>query len=151
MIGLVFITGIGGILITSAKYEQIDDLLIFTQVSNEDGSVLFDNPEEWRYSIIARIVAIDTKNLENEVVVLTGDFFSARSPEISYDGSKMLFTARLGENDPWQIWEMDLYGKDIRKVLNRNENCTDPVYLPDGKILYSVQEKDSLANNINTL
>ena len=46
---------------------------------------------------------------------------------------------------------MDLHGKSIRKVQSRNENCTDPVYLPDGRILYSVQERDSLDIDINVL
>ncbi|MFC2125490.1 hypothetical protein ACFLU5_11830 [Bacteroidota bacterium] len=151
LFGVVLIIGLGGILMTAARYEQIDDLLIFTQVSSEDGSILFDDPDVWRYSIKARIVAVDIDDPANEVDVLTSDFYSARSPEVSYDGNKLLFTACLIENDPWQIWEMDLYEKSYRSIISRNENCTDPVYLPDGRILYSVQEKDSIGNVINAI
>ena len=46
---------------------------------------------------------------------------------------------------------MDLGSKDYKKIISRDENCTDPIYLPDGKILYTVQEVNQLGTSISTL
>ncbi len=49
----------------------------------------------------------------------------------------MLFAAQLKENDPWQIWEMNLNNLKYRKITTGSENCTDPAYLPGGRIVFS--------------
>ena len=41
------------------------------------------------------------------------------------------------QNDPWQIWEMNLTNTKIRQITSSQENCTDPDYLPDGSIVFS--------------
>jgi len=131
------------VLMMAASFEQVDNKLIFTQVSVKDGDAGFKYQDNWRYAVKARIVALNVEDPENGVNILTDDFYSARSPEISYDGSKLLFTGKISENDPWQIWEMTLYNGDARIITSRDEDCIDPAYLPDGKIIYSVLETSS--------
>ncbi len=69
--------------------------------------------------------------------ILTEDFYSAGLPAISFDGSRMLFTAQEKEDDTWQIWEMELANRRSRKITSLSENCTDPEYLPDGRLVFS--------------
>jgi hypothetical protein len=69
--------------------------------------------------------------------VLTKDFYSACSPAISYDGRLMLFAAQQKQDEPWQIWEMNLDNLKCRKITSFKENCTDPAYLPVGRMVFS--------------
>ena len=49
----------------------------------------------------------------------------------------MLFTGQQKENDPWQIWEMNLKDLKSRQITSSKENCTDPAYLPVGRLVFS--------------
>jgi hypothetical protein len=69
--------------------------------------------------------------------VLTENFYSACSPEISYDGRSMLFAAQQKQDEPWQIWEMNLGNLKYRRVTSSEENCSDPAYLPGGRLVFS--------------
>lgn len=98
----------------------------------------------------ARIAALNSAESAVEPVILTKDFYSARSPEISFDGKKMLFSAKQKQNDNWQIWEMDLGSSKSRQVISLPENCFDPAYLPNGRVLFSRQTlKDNPDNSLS--
>lgn len=89
-----------------------------------------------RYLPGARIIAFHPGK-PGSVKILTGDFQSAAFPEVSYRGSHILFTAQHKSDDPWQIWEMDLKNLKYRKITSFKENCTDPAYLPGGRMVFS--------------
>lgn len=63
-------------------------------------------------------------------------------PEVSYDGSRLLF-AMKGPNDlTWNIWEYVLANDSLRPViadlsLADEGDDVDPAYLPDGRIVFS--------------
>ncbi|MCG8413031.1 MAG: hypothetical protein MI746_02330, partial [Pseudomonadales bacterium] len=52
----------------------------------------------------------------------------------------MMFSSQSMDNDTWQIIETDINGKNARQ-LTPNDGADvdnyDPVYLPDGRIIYS--------------
>jgi len=101
--------------------------------------------DSWRYITDSRLLAIDVKKPGKTPKNLTADFSSARSPEISYDGTHLLFTGQKDQNDAWQIWEMDLGSLKARQITHSSENSIDPAYLPGGKIVFSrLIPKDSL-------
>jgi hypothetical protein len=73
----------------------------------------------------ARIVLVHA----GEVVrVLTEDFHSAADPDISFDGRRMIFAARPGASDDWDIFEMELDGHDARQITQGLGDCRQPVY-----------------------
>jgi hypothetical protein len=84
----------------------------------------------------ARISSIDVQRPGSHKT-LTGDFYSACFPEISYDGKFMLFAGQHKENYPWHIWEMNLKTLEYRQVTSGREECTDPAYMPGGRIVFS--------------
>lgn len=84
----------------------------------------------------SRIISVRTGK-QGSRKILTEDFFSACGPEISYDGSLMLFSGQQKENDPWQIWIMDLNKMKYRQVTSGSENCTDPAWLPGDRVVFS--------------
>jgi hypothetical protein len=83
--------------------------------------------------------------------VLTGDFYSACSPHVSYDGNHILFTAQKEKGDPWHIWEMDLRKQTSRQITKCEESCFTPHYLPGGRLAFTRQMPDTGTGSFLTL
>ena len=129
--------GSASIFLSSCVEKSRDGIIIFTRNTTKSKNLNWDKPDSLRYISQAQIVELDPYKPGSSVKILTSDFISARSPQISYDGKYMLFTGQQKENDPWQIWEMDLKNMKSRQVTSSKENCTDPAYLPLGRIVFS--------------
>jgi Tol biopolymer transport system component len=63
-----------------------------------------------------------------ETRVLTESFHSACDPEVSFDGRRMLFSARKAPSDDWNIYEVELGDGNVRQVTRGLGNCRHPVY-----------------------
>lgn len=135
-ISAILAIGLSCLFITSCKREIKEGTIIFTQVGRKGQDNNLFKGDSWRSSLQAHIVALDRDN-PGELIILTKGFYSAHSPEVSYDGKYLLFTAREKENDTWQIWEMNLKKLKARQITSSHENCFDPAYLPGGRLLFS--------------
>jgi hypothetical protein len=111
-------------------------MLIVTEAPINNQSPDYLNGAFWRYVPGARISAV-LPGKPSSLKVLTKDFYSACFPYISYDGRFILFTAQQKQDESWQIWEMNLDNSKCRKITSFNENCTDPVYLPGGRLAFT--------------
>ena len=61
-----------------------------------------------------------------------------RDPEVSYDGSRIVFALRKNAEDDSHLYEMNLSDKSIRQLtFGSGLSDIDPVYLPDGRIIFS--------------
>lgn len=61
-----------------------------------------------------------------------------RDPEVSFDGTKILFSMRQNKEDDYHIWEMNADGSGLRQItFGQGISDIDPIYLSDGKILFS--------------
>jgi Hydrazine synthase alpha subunit middle domain len=125
------------LILSSCGEKNKEGMIIFTRSQVKSNSVTYDKSDSWRYISQAQIMELNPERPETTVKVLTGNFYSAHSPQISYDGKYMLFAAQQKQDDPWQIWEMDLNDLKSRQVTSSKENCTDPAYLPLGRIVFS--------------
>jgi hypothetical protein len=65
---------------------------------------------------------------DSSIRVLTDGFHSACDPEISFDGTRMLFSARKTAGDSWNIYEMELSDRRVRRITQDAGNCRSPVY-----------------------
>lgn len=115
----------------------MDGMIIFTQVAGMPQDINYITGDSWRYISQTRIMVLDPDKPGGSIKVLTEGYFSARSPEISCDGKFILFAAQKKQNDPWQICEMNLADLKIRQITSSLENCTDPAYLPGGRLVFS--------------
>lgn len=106
--------------------------------------------EHWRYVEQGRIAAISPDKPGN-AEILTKDFYSACSPYVSWDGRFLLFSAKQKQEEPWQIWEMDLSKKKFRKITNLENNCTDPVYMPNERVVFSYHSTDATTGQSHAL
>lgn len=134
---IIIVTGSSCIFFSSCKERSMEGMIIFTQVSGELKDIDYINGNSWRYISGSRIVALNPNKPEKTLKVLTEGYFSACSPEISYDGKSMLFAAQKKQSDSWQIWEMNLENSKARQVTASTENCIDPAYLPDERLVFS--------------
>jgi len=91
-------------------------------------------------SHLARL-ASQTKN--EAPVNLTSEFYAAADPQISFDGSKVLFAAIQRPGGRWQIWEMHVDGSSKRRVLNCTADCLRPAYLAHENLVFTVVREDA--------
>jgi hypothetical protein len=96
--------------------------LVFTQVparSTLDGTLTEG----------ARIVLLDRSGPEPRVTNLTQGFAAAGRPDVSFDGTRILFVARQGADDPLNVWEMSTDGSGVRQVTEGVGRCRRAIYL----------------------
>lgn len=122
--------------VSCSKNASDDNKLILTEAPGNVNLPDYSGGVSWRNLPSARISSIDLERPGSQKT-LTKDFYSACFPDISYDGKSMLFAGQYKENDPWQIWEMNLKTLEFRQVTSGTEECTDPVYLPGDRIVFS--------------
>ncbi|MBK8881580.1 MAG: hypothetical protein IPN67_04120 [Bacteroidales bacterium] len=134
--GIVFMI-LSGIFLVSCGKKPMDGMIIITEADNRAVSPDFVSGKLWRYIPESHLYAIDPENTQKAPESLTGNFFSACSPDISFDGKCMLFAAQKSKDEPWQIWEMDLSSRKVAQITTGNENSIDPAYLPGGQLVFS--------------
>ncbi len=64
-------------------------------------------------------------------------FFAAADAAVSFDGKRVLFAGKTALVAKWQIWETDLAGGAPRRIVTSPDSCIRPLYLPDGRIVYT--------------
>lgn len=70
---------------------------------------------------------------------------SISDPVVSFDGKKILFSMRPPGASNRNLYEIDADGTNLRQITDNGGHDFDPVYLPDGKILFTssrAQEMD---------
>ncbi len=113
--------------------------VVFTKVPVKTVSDEQLKSNDFKYASGMSIAIVEmTKNPE-DIEILTKAFASARAPEISYDRKSMIFSGQKEAGDIWQIWQMVLNNNELKQVTHSDHNCTDPVWLPDGRVAYSKQ------------
>lgn len=127
-------------------------LIIFNSCSNNSGKIIIvtGTPSGDPLSLSSdQKIAILDPSRQGDIKILTEDFYSASSPAISYDAKSMVFSGRKTEQDPWQIWEMNLGSMKARQITSCSENCLYPIYLPDGRLVFSkMLVNDSLRSKL---
>ncbi|MGB8359269.1 MAG: hypothetical protein WCD55_11720 [Bacteroidales bacterium] len=122
--------------VSCSKNTSDDNKLILTEAPGNVHLPDYSSGASWRNLSGARIISVDLERPGSQKT-LTKDFYSACFPEISYDGKSILFAGQHKENDPWQIWEMNLKTRKYRQVTSGSEECTDPAWLPGERIVFS--------------
>jgi len=124
---------ISGLFLSSCRQKSMEGMMICTQVAGK-----IQPNQNWKNTSPARIVAIDPAQPEGSLKVLTEGYYSAYSPEISPDGKSMFFTAKQKESDSYRIYEMNLENFKISQVTTAEENCSNPLLLPNGRLVYAM-------------
>jgi hypothetical protein len=63
--------------------------------------------------------------------------YASADATVSFDGTRILFAGTTSAGVPWQIWETTAAGGTPRQLSHCRTDCTHPVYLPDGRIVFT--------------
>ncbi len=120
----------GGLLATGGEPQPGTEVLVFTQLPAgqkvEKAGPQANGMLRQSFGDGARIVRLRPGGKPE---VLSSGFHSATDPEISFDGTRVLFAGKRKAGDGWNIYEIGLDGKGLRQVTNAMGNCRNPVYL----------------------
>jgi hypothetical protein len=68
---------------------------------------------------------------------LVKDFAASADANVSFDGKTVLFAGKQAASDPWQIWELTLADRSVRKVIATATDAVRPLYLPGGRMVWA--------------
>ncbi len=74
---------------------------------------------------------------EGDAVPLVNGFAATADANISFDGTQVLFAGKQRAGDPWQIWELTLQDRSVRKVIATATDAERPFYLPGGRMVWA--------------
>ncbi|MBN2563740.1 MAG: hypothetical protein JXQ75_22715 [Phycisphaerae bacterium] len=108
---------------------RMDSPIVFTQIPTgrdiEKQAPLVGGVLRADYGEGGRIVRLDP---DGQLWELTEGFSSACGLDVSFDGQRILFAARRGPQDLWNIWEMGSDGSGVRQITKDLGNCRSPAY-----------------------
>ena len=64
-------------------------------------------------------------------------FAASADANVSFDGKTVLFAGKQAASDPWQIWELTLADRSVRKVIATATDAERPLYLPGGRMVWA--------------
>jgi hypothetical protein len=68
---------------------------------------------------------------------LVNGFWAAADANVSFDGQRVLFAGKQTKSDPWQIFELTLADRSVRKLIAGAGDAIRPFYLPAGRLVYA--------------
>ncbi len=110
--------------------EETTDALVFVKTTT--GETLNRN---WAESNLYKLSPISPDGIVTPITAYTGA--SVSDPCVSFDGKKILFSMRPPGGQWRNIYEIDADGANLRQVTGGGGHDFDPLYLPDGKILFT--------------
>ncbi len=122
---------------------------VFTMIPAHDVRATVIQNGNHRYLPGMQVAMIEVGKSADAIKIITNEFHSARAPEASFNGKNIIFSGQKNQGDIWQIWTYNMKKKAFSQITNSETNCTDPTWLPDGKIAYSklISEKDGLQHH----
>ena len=69
-------------------------------------------------------------------VLLDDPAGGVRDPQVHYDGRKMIFSYRKGGTTTYHLYEINTDGSNMRQLTDGPYDDMEPIYLPDGGILF---------------
>ncbi len=99
------------------------DLVLVLRPADPDGG---GSPQFSRCVSGSRIVRLDATGASR---TLTPDFDGACDPAVSFDGSRILFSARKAREEAWQIWRMNSDGTGAVRLTAETGDATAPLWI----------------------
>ena len=81
----------------------------------------------------AQLLLVHAGNAE----ALVDGFAASADANVSFDGQTVLFAGKRSVGDPWQIWELTLKDRTVRKVTDTSTDAERPFYLPGGRMVWA--------------
>lgn len=96
----------------------------------------------WAASNLYRLSPISPEGVVTPITNFTGASIS--DPAVSFDGKKILFSMRPPGGTNRNLFEINSDGSGLRQVTSGGGHDFDPLYLPDGRILFTSTRADEM-------
>ncbi len=63
--------------------------------------------------------------------------------DVSWDGTKILFTYKVSNDSPFHLWEMNVDGSDPHQLTDGRYHDFNGIYYPDGRIVFASSRVES--------
>ena len=130
----VFILGISGCRDSAPddliQVEPTTEALVFVKT---DGTETLNR--SWANGNLYKLSPIAPDGVVTPITNFTGA--SVSDPDVSFDGKKILFSMRPPGATNRNLWEINADGTGLRQVTSGGGHDFDPLYLPDGRILFT--------------
>jgi hypothetical protein len=88
-----------------------------------------------------RLVKLEPPSADGKLTVLTSDPMFAKadimSYDLSFDATSVVFSAKLADNDHYNIFTMNLDGTNLKQLTEGGNDYVYPMYLPGSKIFFT--------------
>ena len=74
---------------------------------------------------------------EGKAEPLVAGFAASADANVSFDAKTVLFAGKQAASDPWQIWELTMADRSMRKAIATATDSERPFYLPDGRMVWA--------------
>ncbi|MEA1949970.1 MAG: hypothetical protein U9N87_01180, partial [Planctomycetota bacterium] len=64
-------------------------------------------------------------------------------PDLSYDARRVLFCCKPADEDSFHLYEINIDGSGLRQLTFGKYDDTDPIYLPDGHIIFTTSRSNN--------
>jgi len=96
----------------------------------------------WADANLYKLSPISQAGVVTPITNFTGATIS--DPAVSFDGKKILFSMRPPGGTWANIYEINADGSGLRQVTSGGGHDFDPLYLPDGRILFTSTRSDEM-------
>jgi hypothetical protein len=110
--------------------EQTTEAIVFVKTAGEETL-----NRSWAYGNLYKLSPISPDGKVTPITDFEGA--SVSDPVVSFDGKKILFSMRPPGAANRNIYEIDADGTGLRQITSGGGHDFDPVYLPDGDILFT--------------
>jgi hypothetical protein len=112
------------------QQEETTEAIVFLKTTGEESL-----NRSWAAGNLYKLSPISPDGRVTPITEFAGASIS--DPCVSFDGERILFSMRpAGESDR-NIFEIDADGRNLRQITRGGGHDFDPLYLPDGKILFT--------------
>jgi hypothetical protein len=110
--------------------EESTDAIVFVKTKGEETL-----NRSWAEGNLYKLSPISPNGVVTPITNFTGASIS--DPCVSYDGKKILFSMRPPGGGNRNIYEINADGTGLRQVTSGGGHDFDPLYLPDGNIMFT--------------
>jgi hypothetical protein len=121
--------------------QGIDEIVFAVRQPGKDGhwyanfGYYADSDQRLTYGEGGRLCRLDVQT-GRTTVLLDDPRGGVRDPVVHYDAGKILFSYRVGGQDHYHLYEIDIDGKNLRQLTDGPFDDIEPTCLPDDSIVF---------------
>src|SRR6185369_14657738 len=104
---------------------------LYTEAARYDSTATLNAGERFPAGVALQLVTGGRKR------AIVPAFAASADATVSFDGQRILFSAKPKPGDRWQVWETPVAGGAPRCIVAGKEDAIAPFYLPGDRIVYS--------------